>query len=103
MRSSARLRVLCRPVFLGFLFFFAANFSAPAQAPSRKRLILKDGSYQVITKYEVKGDRVHYYSAERDEWEEIPTNLIDWTATAKWNHDHQAGANAGTEAEGTAN
>jgi hypothetical protein len=97
------MRSFCRFCFPCLLFFMAAILPATAQAPNRQRLILKDGSYQVITKYEVKGDRVRYYSAERDEWEEIPTNLIDWPATAKWNHDHQPGANAGSEAGSAAN
>jgi hypothetical protein len=50
-----------------------------------KRLILKDGSWQGMTKYEVLGDRARYLSSQRGEWEEVPTELIDWKATEEWN------------------
>jgi hypothetical protein len=63
-----------------------------AQAPqATERLILKDGSYQSVAKYELQGDRVHYLSSERYEWEDIPASLIDWDATNKYNEALTAG------------
>jgi len=64
--------------------------SLEAQQPT-KRLILKDGSYQSVVKYEVQGNRVHYYSAERYEWEDIPSSMIDWDATKKYEADLSSG------------
>jgi hypothetical protein len=54
-----------------------------SEIPHGKKLILKDGTYQVVREYQRNGDRVRYFSIERGDWEEIPAALIDWDATAK--------------------
>jgi hypothetical protein len=57
--------------------------AAPADVPHGKKLILKDGTYQVVREYTRNGDRVRYFSEERGDWEELPASMIDWDATAK--------------------
>lgn len=53
------------------------------QAAPGKKLVLKDGNYQLVREYQRSGDRVRYFSSERGDWEEIPAAMVDWEATAK--------------------
>lgn len=47
------------------------------------RLYLKDGTFQSAREYQVLQDRVKYFSSEREEWEEIPLELVDLARTKK--------------------
>ena len=58
------------------LFLFAT-----AALAANVKLYLKDGTFQLAREYKVEGDRVHYYSAERSEWEDIPLELVDLKKT----------------------
>jgi hypothetical protein len=51
--------------------------------PRGKKLVLKDGTFQLVRDYARNGERVRYLSAERGDWEEIPAAMVDWEATAR--------------------
>src|SRR5262249_13794226 len=74
---------MCRRI-LAFFFVAMTAFSATIH------LYLKDGSYQLAREYQVLQDRVRYYSTEREDWEEIPLELIDLDRTKKEVGDREA-------------
>src|SRR5664279_2551458 len=45
------------------------------------KLYMKDGSYHIVREYQVQTDRVHFYSVERSDWEDIPLDLVDLKRT----------------------
>src|SRR5213593_1832180 len=85
-----QLHGIWKALVTGVALLLLVAIHAPAQQLAR-RLILKDGSYQLATKWEIKGERVRYYSAERDDWEEVPKSIVDWDATEKYEKDRAAG------------
>jgi hypothetical protein len=56
---------------------------SPLPLEAAIKLFLKDGSYEMVKSYEVKGDRVRYYSLDSSAWEEIPKSLVDFEATKR--------------------
>src|SRR5260370_7305477 len=52
-----------------------APIGVPA-LPRGKKLVLKDGSFQLVRDYQRNGARVRYLSAERSQWDEIPAPIV---------------------------
>jgi hypothetical protein len=61
-----------------------------ANLPRGKKLILKDGSVQVVREYVRTGETVRYYSLQESQWEEIPATLVDWDETKKAEAEQEA-------------
>src|ERR1700719_785290 len=59
--------------------------------PRGKKLILKDGSIQLVREYQVMDDKVRFYNTERSQWEEMPVALVDWDATRQSEADQKKG------------
>jgi hypothetical protein len=52
-------------------------------SPRGRKLMLKDGSFELVREYEIDGDRVRYYNLDSSQWEVMPASLVDWNATKK--------------------
>lgn len=99
MQTLTKIRGVVFATFVGFLSLpillpqpagarAAQNTSsqqgpAGSTLPKGKKLVMKDGTSQIASSYEVQGDRVRYFSVERGEWEEVPAAMVDWDATKK--------------------
>jgi hypothetical protein len=84
---------MVRRICVLLLLMAAAGFGATV------RLYLKDGSYQLAREYEVKQDRVRFFSTERGEFEEIPLDMVDLARTKKEAADRAAEGVAEAKAE----
>ena len=61
--------------------YFAFFLLAVTAFAANVKLYLKDGGYHVVREYQVQKDRVHFYSVERSDWEDIPLDLVDMKRT----------------------
>jgi hypothetical protein len=69
----------------------SGNTPAAAQTmPRGKKLVLKDGTFQVVREYQIEGDRVRYFSLDTGQWEQLPAELVDWDATKKIENEQAA-------------
>jgi hypothetical protein len=62
-------------------YLLALLFLAFTGWAANLKLYLKDGSYHIVREYQVQSDRVHFYSVERSQWEDIPLDLVDLKRT----------------------
>ena len=63
------------------------------------KLYLKDGTDQLVSQYKIEGDRVSYYSVEREDWEQVPLSLVDLDKTKAQIKEHVEEVHAEAAAE----
>jgi hypothetical protein len=111
MRISHNLRNAVCPAILLLLSgaFASSAFAQQTAAPAAqqqtttsnlshgKKLVMKDGTVENVSGYQIEGDRVRYFSVDRSEWEEIPSSMVNWEATKKADAAEAAQENALTE------
>ena len=61
--------------------YFIAFLLATVAFAANVKLYLKGGGYHVVREYQIQKDRVHFYSVERSQWEDIPLDLVDLKRT----------------------
>ena len=83
LRMDSNVRYLSSSRFLFAAVLLFGALAAPCLGVTNQKLCMKDGTFQIVSSYEVQGDRVRYFSVERGEWEEVPTNLVDFDATKR--------------------
>ncbi len=68
---------------MGFVrrLIWLAALAALILSAAPLKLYLKSGSDMLVREYELKEDRVRYYSMDRSQWEEIPVQLVDLEKT----------------------
>ena len=59
----------------------SSKFVSPL--PRGTKLMLTDGTFELVSQYEIQGDRVRYFDIDRAQWEVIPTAIVDWPGTKK--------------------
>jgi len=69
-----------RRYLLAFSILACSAFIGTTWAANQK-LYMKDGSFHIVREYQVQSDRVHFYSIERSDWEDIPLDLVDLKRT----------------------
>jgi len=79
-----------------FIFCIAAG-------AANLKLYFKDGTDQLVREYQVEGDRVRFYSVERDDWEEVPLALVDLNKTKSVIQAHDDAIRAEKTAEAAEN
>ncbi len=94
------MRKLCFSIFIFCLAAFL--FRLPASAENVK-LYFKDGSDQLVREYHVEGDRVRFYSLDRDDWEEVPLSLVDLEKTKAVIKAHEDAVSADKAADAAEN